>query len=150
MYFCIAYDPTAIVMKPQIIKLPKICDPRGNLTFVQDGDQIPFDIARVFWIFDVPAGDERGGHSHHIEQQLLVATSGSFCVNLTDGFTEQTFMLNRPFEGLYIPPGIWRTMDNFSSGGVCLSIVSTKYDEDDYVREFDRFLQLAKERGPII
>lgn len=137
-------------MKPQIIQLPKICDPRGNLTFVQDGDQVPFDIARAYWIYDVPAGEERGGHSHHEMHQLLIATSGSFCVNITDGFTEQSFMLNRPFEGLYIPPGIWRTIDNFASGSVCLSIVSMKYDEADYIREYEDFKSLSIKRGPII
>ncbi len=136
--------------KPAIISLPKICDPRGNLTFVQDGDQVPFHIARAYWIYDVPAGEERGGHSHHDMRQLLIATSGSFSVNLTDGFVTVTHTLNRPFEGLYIPPGIWRTIDNFASGSVCLSLVSMEYDESDYVREFDEFLALAEKKGPVI
>jgi hypothetical protein len=137
-------------MKPTIITLPKICDPRGNLTFVQDNDQLPFSIARTYWIYDVPAGAERGGHSHHRLQQLLVAASGSFNVNISDGFTEMTYSLNRPYEGLYLPPGIWRGIDNFASGSVCLSIVNMPYEEEDYVRDFDEFLALAKKKGPVI
>jgi len=130
-------------MKPQIIQLPKICDPRGNLTFVQDGDQVPFDIARAYWTYDVPAGEARGGHSHHEAEELVIATGGSFNVNLFDGNSWVTYTLNRPFEGLYIPPGYWRTLDNFASGSVCLVLTSTKYSEEDYVRDFDDFLHIC-------
>lgn len=137
-------------MKPTIITLPKIYDPRGNLTFVQDNDQLPFSIARTYWIYDVPAGAERGGHSHHRLQQLLVAVSGSFNVNISDGFSYRTYTLNRPFEGLYIPPGIWGWIDNFASGSVCLTIADMPYDEEDYVRDFNEFLELAQKKGPVI
>ncbi len=135
--------------KPHIITLPKIHDPRGNLTFVQSNDgEIPFKLERAYWIYDVPAGEERGGHSHYELWQLLVAVGGSFCVNVSDGFSWQTFTLNRPFEGLLIPPGFWRTLDNFSSGAVCLSLVSADYDEADYIREYSDFKEFAKARGP--
>ena len=137
-------------LKPEILNLPKIHDPRGNLTFVQSGVQIPFDIRRCYWIYDVPAGEERGGHSHHGMSQLLVAVGGSFDVNLFDGTSWRRFTLNRPFEGLFIPPGIWRTLDNFSSGAVCLSIVSNDYDEADYVREFDDYCRLREGKEPIL
>lgn len=135
---------------PQIITLPKIFDPRGSLTFVEGGRHVPFDIMRAYWIYDVPAGEERGGHSHIDMHQLLIATGGSFDVNVTDGFSERTFTLNRPFEGLYIPPGIWRTITNFASGSVCLSLVNLPYYEEDYIREYDEFLKRARENGPII
>lgn len=138
------------LVKPAVITLPKICDPRGNLTFVQDGDQVPFHIARAYWTYDVPAGEERGGHSHHKAEELVIATGGSFNVNLFDGHKWTSYTLNRPFEGLYIPPGYWRTLDNFASGSVCMVLTSTLYDESDYVREFDDFIKLAEEKGPVI
>lgn len=136
--------------KPQIVQLPKIHDLRGNLTFVQDCEQIPFELHRAYWIYDVPAGEERGGHSHHAMSQLLVAVGGSFNVNICDGFSWRTYTLNRPFEGLFIPPGIWRTLDDFSSGALCLSLVSTPYDESDYVREFEDFKRLAMKKTPVL
>ena len=129
--------------RPQIISLPKIHDPRGNLTFVEESAIVPFEIRRAYWIYDVPAAEERGGHSHHEMSQLLVAVGGSFNVNVCDGVDWRTFTLNRPFEGLLIPPGFWRTLDNFSSGAVCLSLVSTHYEEADYVRDFEEFKRLA-------
>ena len=130
--------------EPCIIDLPRIYDPRGNLTFVENGQGlIPFAIERVYWTYDVPAGEQRGGHSHHVGKELLVAISGSFNVNLYDGETTQTFTLNRPFEGLYIPAGYWRTLDNFASGSVCMVLTSTPYSEDDYVRDFEEFEKLA-------
>lgn len=134
--------------RPQIIALPKIHDPRGNLTFVQSGAQIPFTLQRAYWIYDVPAAGERGGHSHREMSQLLVAVGGSFNVNLCDGHSWRTFTLNRPFEGLFIPPGIWRTLDNFSSGAVCLSLVSNNYTESDYIYDFDQFRAEALSRAP--
>lgn len=136
--------------RPQLLKLPRIHDPRGNLTLVQGGEGVPFAIRRAYWIYDVPAGEERGGHSHHEMSQLLVAVGGSFNVNVCDGYSWRTFMLNRPFEGLFIPPGIWRTLDNFSSGAVCLSLVSTDYEEADYIRDFEEFKRLALERHPVL
>jgi hypothetical protein len=136
--------------KPKIIKLPRITDPRGNLTFAQSSIELPFDLQRAYWIYDVPAGAERGGHSHRQMAQVLVAVAGSFTVNISDGFTWKTFLLNRPFEGLLIPPGYWRTIDDFSSGGVCLSLVSTKFAESDYIREFDEYVKVAKQRGPLL
>ena len=133
--------------EPCLVDLPRIYDPRGNLTFVQNGDKIlPFSIERVYWTYDVPAGEERGGHSHHEGKELLVATSGSFNVNLFDGKDWRRFTLNRPYQALYIPPGYWRTLDNFSSGSVCMVLTSTPYSEDDYVREFEDFLTLVAGR----
>lgn len=134
---------------PRLINLPRIHDPRGNLTVVQNNEHIPFAIRRAYWIYDVPAGSERGGHSHIDMSQLLVALSGSLNVNLCDGHSWRTFTLNRPFQGLFIPPGIWRTLDNFSSGTVCLSLVSNDFDEADYIYDFDRFKELARMREPI-
>lgn len=139
----------AVRLMPRIVALPRIHDPRGNLTFAQAGEQVPFGIRRCYWIYDVPAGEERGGHSHHEMSQLLVAVGGSFDVNLHDGFRWRRFTLNRPFEGLYIPPGFWRTLDNFSSGAVCLSIVSTDYCESDYVRDFDEYRRLMADAEPV-
>lgn len=133
--------------KPCIISLPRIFDPRGSLTFVQDNAQIPFEIARCYWTYDVPAGESRGGHSHKEAMELVVATSGCFNVNLFDGKTWLTYTLNRPFEGLYIPPGYWRTLDNFASGSVCLVVTSNMYDEDDYIRDYEEFKRLAAENG---
>lgn len=130
--------------KAQLIALPRIYDPRGNLTFVQNGDgRVPFAIERVYWTYDVPAGEERGGHSHHKGKELLVAISGSFNVNLYDGRQWQTYTLNRPFEGLYVPPGYWRTLDNFASGSVLMVLSSEPFSEDDYVRDFEQYNLIA-------
>ncbi len=129
--------------KPHIIDLPRIYDPRGNLSFIQNGDkELPFDIERVYWIYDVPAGEERGAHSHIHAKSLIVANSGSFNVNLFDGVKWWKFTLNRPFEALFVPPGYWRTMDNFSSGSVLMVLSSVPYSEDDYIRDYDDFLSL--------
>lgn len=128
----------------RLITLPRIYDPRGNLTFTEHGDGLlPFNIERVYWTYDVPAGEQRGGHSHHRGKELLIALSGSFNVNLYDGATWQTYTLNRPFEGLYVPPGYWRTLDNFASGSVLMVLTSEKFDEADYVRDFEDFKRLA-------
>ncbi len=132
--------------KPRIVSLPRIYDPRGNLTFVQDFDKVPFHIARAYWTYDVPAGESRGGHSHHEAEELVIATGGSFNVNLYDGDTWNTYTLNRPYEGLYIPPGYWRTLDNFASGSVCMVLTSIPYSEDDYVRDYEEFKRLAAEK----
>jgi len=123
----------------RIIELPKIHDPRGNLTFVEGTRHVPFSLARVYYLYDVPGGSERGGHAHKGLQEFLVAMSGSFDVKVTDGTARATFHLNRSYYGLYIPPMIWREIDNFSSGAVCLVLASDFYDESDYYRDFHEF-----------
>lgn len=124
----------------KIIELPKISDPRGNLTFIEGGEHIPFDISRVYYLYDVPGGAERGGHAHKGLSQLIIAMSGSFDVVLDDGKNKKRIHLNRSYQGLYICPMIWRELDNFSSGSVCMVLASNKYDEDDYYRNYDKFL----------
>ena len=124
----------------KILPIPKIEDPRGNLSVIENG-VIPFDIKRVYYLYDVPSNAERGGHSHKKQQEFLVALSGSFEVILNDGNNKKTETLNKPFQGLLIPNGIWRELKNFSSGSVCLVIASDVFDEDDYVREMDEFLK---------
>lgn len=123
----------------KILSVPKIEDPRGNLSVIEN-DVIPFVIKRVYYLYDVPSGAERGGHSHKEQYEFLVALSGSFDVILNDGNQQKTVTLNKPFEGLLITNGIWRELKNFSSGAVCLVIASDVFLEDDYIREFDDFL----------
>lgn len=122
------------------IELPKINDPRGNLTFVEGGRHIPFDIRRVYYLYDVPGGAERGGHAHKELHQLIIAMSGSFDVILNDGRGKKRFHLNRSYNGLYVCPMIWRELDNFSSGSVCMVLASNQYDEEDYYRDYDAYL----------
>ena len=124
----------------EIIELPKISDPRGNLTFIEGGSHIPFPIERVYYLYDVPGGAERGGHAHKGLQQLIVAMSGSFDVVLDDGREKKRIHLNRSYQGLYVCPMIWRELDNFSSGSVCMVLASNIYDESDYYRDYDQFL----------
>ena len=126
-----------------LIDLPKISDARGNLTFIEGGRHIPFDIARVYYLYDVPSGAARGGHAHRRLSQLLIASSGSFDVTLDDGREKKTIHLNRPFQGLLICPYIWREIDNFSSGSVCMVMASDFYDESDYFRQYEDFLEEA-------
>lgn len=123
----------------KMVELPKISDPRGNLTFIEGSDHVPFDIERVYYLYDVPGGAERGGHAHKGLTQLIVAMSGSFDVVLDDGTNQKRFHLNRSYQGLYICPMIWRELDNFSSGSVCMVLASNKYDESDYYRQYDDF-----------
>ena len=123
-----------------ILELPKISDPRGNLTFVEGGSQIPFAIRRVYYLYDVPGGAERGGHAHRDLHQLIIAMSGSFDVVLDDGQARQRIHLNRSYFGLYVCPMIWRELDNFSSGSVCMVLASNLYDEADYYRDYGEFL----------
>lgn len=133
--------------RPIIIDLPKICDPRGNLTFVEGGAQVPFEIRRAYWIYDVPGGESRGSHAHISSHSLIVAASGSFDVELDDGQKVSRFSLNRSYMGLYVPPGYWRTLDNFSSGSVCMVLTSTDFSEADYVRDYDLFLKMKADHA---
>lgn len=126
-------------MNVQIIAIPKIEERRGNLSVIEN-DTVPFDIKRVYYLYDVPSGAERGGHAHKNLQQFLVALSGSFDVVLNDGKEERIITLNKPYEGLLINSGIWRELQNFSSGSVCLVVASEVYIEDDYIRDFDEFM----------
>ncbi len=125
-------------MNIEIISIPKIEDARGNLSVIEN-DVVPFTINRVYYLYDIPAGVERGGHAHKKLQQFLVALSGSFDVILNDGREEKKVALNKPFEGLLIKNGIWRELKNFSSGSVCLVVASDVFDEDDYIRDFEEF-----------
>ncbi len=128
----------------KILQLPKIQDQRGNLTFIESDKHIPFDIKRVYYLYDVPGGASRAAHGHKNLKQLMIAISGSFNVTLDDGFKKKTFHLNRSFLGLYIPPMMWRDLDNFSSGAVCMVLASEFYDENDYYRNYDDFILAAK------
>jgi dTDP-4-dehydrorhamnose 3,5-epimerase-like enzyme len=127
-----------------IIKLPKVTDVRGNLTFIEGMRHIPFPIKRIYYLYDVPGGVSRGGHAHKKLQQLILAVAGSFDITLDDGESKKTYSLNRADCGLYIQRGIWRTLDNFSSGAVCLVLTSEFYDENDYLREYKSFLEYIK------
>lgn len=130
----------------KLIKLPKISDPRGNLTFIEGQNHIPFDIKRVYYLYDVPGGAERGGHAHKALQQLIIAISGSFDIHLDDGVERKTIHLNRSYDGLLVPTMIWREIDNFSSGAVCLVMASERYDEADYYRDHDEFVRASKQK----
>jgi hypothetical protein len=125
----------------KLISLPRIQDPRGNLTFIEGGSHVDFEIRRVYYLYDVPGGSSRGGHAHKALRQLIIAMSGSFDVLLDDGQEKKTFHLNRSYAGLYVCPMIWRELDNFSSGSVCMVLASIRYDEDDYFRHYDNFLR---------
>lgn len=127
----------------RIIELPKISDPRGNLSFIEGSRQIPFDIQRVYYLYDVPGGSDRGSHAHKNLHQFIVAMSGSFDVVLDDGRENKRFHLNRSYYGLYVCPMMWRYLDNFSSGGVCMVLASAHYDAADYIRDYDIFRAAA-------
>jgi hypothetical protein len=130
----------------KIIDLPKISDPRGNLTFIEPPQHVPFDIARVYYLYDVPGGAERGGHAHKDLQQLIIAMSGSFDIVLDDGVNKERIHLNRPYFGLYVNTMVWRELDNFSSGSVCMVLASIPYDESDYYRDYQEFIQTLKDK----
>ncbi len=128
----------------RLIELPKIADPRGNLTFVESNRQVPFEIRRVYYLYDVPGGETRGGHAHKQLEQLLVAASGSFDVVLDDGTERKRFSLNRSHMGLYVPRMVWRELENFSTGSLCLVMASEYYDEEDYYRDYGEFLDACR------
>ncbi len=125
------------------VELPKIVDARGNLTVIETGRHLPFDIARAYYIYDVPSGSVRAGHAHKRLRQLFLALSGSFSLHLEDGRNRKTFLLNRPHIGVVVEAGVWRTIDDFSGGGVCLVLASMHYDEADYIRSYEDFLAFA-------
>lgn len=127
----------------KIIQLPKITDPRGNLSFIESGSHIPFEIKRVYYLYDVPGGSDRGSHAHKDLQQFIVAMSGSFKVNLDDGKNKKSFQLNRSYYGLYVCPMMWRDLNDFSSGAVCMVLASKNYDETDYIRDYNQFVALS-------
>ena len=131
-------------MKVEIIKLPKIEDPRGNLSFVEEKLHIPFKIERTYWIYDVPGGQIRGGHAFREQKEFIIALSGSFDVVVNDGIKEETYTLNRSYYGLFIPEGYWRQMRNFSTNSLAVVLASTSYNESDYIRNYDSFLEFKK------
>ena len=129
----------------KIVELPKFLDVRGNLSFAEQNNHIPFEIKRTYWIYDVPGGEARGGHAFRENQEFVIALSGAFDVVVDDGQNKKTFTLNRSYYGLYIPKGLWRTMENFSTNSLALEFGSIHYDEQDYIREYDNFLKLKKD-----
>lgn len=131
----------------KILNLPKIADPRGNLSIIEQIKQIPFEIKRTYWIYDVPGGCDRGGHAYKENQEFIVALSGAFDVVLDDGKEKKTFSLNRSYMGLYVPKGMWRTMTNFSTNSLALVLSSTEYDVNDYIMDYDEFLKWSEEEA---
>lgn len=129
----------------KLIELPKFLDARGNLSFAEQNNHIPFEIKRTYWIYDVPGGEDRGGHAFRENQEVVIALSGAFDVVVDDGEQKKTFTLNRSYYGLYIPKGLWRTMENFSTNSLALEFGSEHYSVDDYIREYDKFLKLKKD-----
>ncbi len=129
-----------------LIELPKIADPRGNLSFIEQGNQIPFNIERTYWIYDVPGGEMRGGHAFYEMQEFIVALSGSFDVVLDDGVSKKIISLNRSYRGVYIPKMIWRSLENFSTNSLALVLADKAYDVNDYIRDYDLYLKLKTEK----
>lgn len=128
----------------KVVELPKISDPRGNLSFIEGEQHIPFEIKRVYYLYDVPGGSDRGSHAHKNLHQFIVAMSGSFDVVLDDGRQKHRFHLNRSYYGLYVCPMMWRNLGNFSSGAVCMVLASEHYDVDDYIRDYSQFIRMVK------
>lgn len=128
------------MLPEKLLQLKKLLDPRGNLTVVQGGDDIPFEVKRVYWVYDVPAGESRGGHAHKHCKELIVAVSGAFHVTLNDGKEPHTYLLNHPYQALMVDVNTWRTLDDFSSGAVCLVLASDAFSEEDYIYDFQDFL----------
>ena len=137
------------IEQPQLISLPKIPDDRGNLSFFESGKQIPFAIKRAYWIYDVPGGEKRGGHSYHVNREVIIALSGSFDVVVNDGVNEIKYSLNRSYYGLYVPNRLWRHLENFSTNSLALIVASEDFDEADYERDFERYSQAGKEHAGI-
>lgn len=131
----------------RIVDLPRVHDPRGNLTFIEAGRHVPFEIKRVYYLYDVPGGAERGGHAHRDLHQLIIAMSGSFDIHLDDGRGKTVVHMNRSYYGLYVCPMIWREIDNFSSGAVCMVLASNYYSEDDYYRDYELFMEDVNKAG---
>ena len=131
--------------KPEIINLPRFLDARGNLSFVEQNNHIPFTIRRTYWLYDVPGGENRGGHAYKQNEEYIVALSGSFDVILDNGIEKKTYTLNRSYYGLYVPKGLWREMDNFSTNSLAMILSSTDYDANDYVRDHDVYLKLKQD-----
>ena len=129
-----------------LITLPKMFDPRGNLTVAENMKQVPFDVRRVYWTYDVPSGESRGGHAHRQCRELIIAISGSFTVTIDNGQEKLSFHLNHPWQGLLVETGVWRTLDDFSSGAVCLVLASDPFEEADYIREYDEYLEYMKDK----
>lgn len=128
----------------RIIELPKFTDPRGNLSFIEQLNHIPFEIKRTYWIYDVPGGENRGGHAFRLNEEFIVALSGAFDVIVDDGEKKKKYTLNRSYYGLYVPAGLWREMENFSTNSLALEFGSTHYDVNDYIRNYDEFLKLKR------
>lgn len=135
----------ATIKDVKTIELPKFLDTRRNLSFVEQNNHIPFKIERTYWIYDVPGGEDRGAHAHRDLEQLIIAASGSFTVTLDDGKSKRSFFLNRPYLGLYVKPGLWRDLEDFSSGAVCMVLASEVYQKADYIRNYDEFLVFRKD-----
>ena len=129
---------------PEIIQLPKFLDARGNLSFIEENNHVPFKIERTYWIYDVPGGEKRGGHAYKENEEFIVALSGSFDVVLDDGYERKAFSLNRSYYGLYVPKMIWREMVNYSTNSLALVLSSTKYDVEDYIRDYEVFKSMAR------
>jgi len=129
------------IQSAKIIELPKILDERGNLSFLEENNHIPFKVERTYWIYDVPGGEFRGGHSYHANQEVIIALSGSFDVLLDDGNKKTVFSLNRSYYGLYIPNGVWRQIENFSTNALSFIVASTAYNEADYERDYQKFIE---------
>lgn len=127
-------------MNARTINLSKHVDPRGNLTVAESATGVPFCVQRVYWVYDVPAGESRGGHAHRRCEEMIIAANGSFSVTLDDGSSRRTFFLNHPYQALYVGTNIWRTLDDFSSGSVCLVLASEPFEEEDYIRDYDEYL----------
>jgi dTDP-4-dehydrorhamnose 3,5-epimerase-like enzyme len=132
--------------QPEIIHLPKIVDPRGNLTFIEEQNHIPFDIKRVYWIYDVPGGETRGGHAFKQQEELIISLSGSFDIILDNGTDKQKYSLNRSYYGLYVPAGMWRHIENFSTNSLAVVLASTEFDENDYIRDIDDFKEFLNNK----